>query len=216
MLEWPCPLCSLRITSGIEVESTQYGHCVDCDLISLDPSRRPLPLDEVMRYTMHHNTGDDEGYRRFLGRLAGPVRARLTAGAEGLDYGCGPWPVLAEMLTEAGHPTAAYDPVFHPHQELLLSRYDFVVCSEVVEHFHDPARDFASMGRLVTGRGLLGVMTRFHRPDIPFATWWYRRDRTHVCFYSERTMRWIAARHGWTVEIPEADVALFTVGGSTR
>lgn len=195
----------------------RYVRCPGCDLISLDPSRRPLPLDEVVRYTSHHNSADDEGYRRFLCRLSDPVRARLDLGAEGLDFGCGPSPVLADMLTQAGYPTVGYDPVFRPNVELLARRYDFVVCSEVVEHFHHPAADFAVLGGLLAaGGGLLGIMTRFHRPEVPFEAWWYRRDPTHVCFYSETTMLWIATHHGWSVEVPEADIALFSVPGSER
>jgi hypothetical protein len=209
--EWPCPLCGTDITSGIEVDKTRYARCGECDLISLDPSRRPLPLDEVVRYTKHRNTAGDDGYRRFLSRLSDHVGVRLGAGARGLDFGCGPSTVLADMLAEAGYRTARYDPVFEPHGDLLCRRYDFVVCSEVVEHFHHPTSAFALLGQLVGGGGLLGVMTRFHRPDIPFETWWYRRDQTHVCFYSELTMHWIATHHGWTLEIPEADIALFTV-----
>jgi len=209
--EWPCPLCGMHIASGIEVEETRYARCRECDLISLDPSRRPLPLDEVVRYTRHRNRADDDGYRRFLSRLSDHVVARLGAGAQGLDFGCGPSAVLADMLTEAGYPTVGYDPVFEPHGELLSRLYDFAVCSEVVEHFHHPASAFTLLGELVASGGLLGVMTRFHRPDIPFETWWYRRDPTHVCFYSEMTMQWVAAHHDWTLEIPEADIALFRV-----
>ena len=210
--EWACPLCDRPIVPTIAARTTRYAQCPGCDLISLDPSRRPLPLDEVVRYTSHHNDADDEGYRRFLARLADPVRARSSIGARGLDFGCGPSPVLAGMLTEAGYPTVGYDPVFEPRADLLLSRYDFIVCSEVVEHLHHPASAFELLGTLVVaGGGLLAIMTRFHRPEIPFATWWYRRDPTHVCFYSEATMRWIAAHHGWSVEIPEDDIALFTI-----
>ena len=132
-------------------------------------------------------------------------------GARGLDFGCGPAPVLASLLTNAGYPCAAYDPLFAPDAALLDERYDFVACSEVVEHVHDPAGVFARFGRLLGRGGLLGVMTRFHDIDTPFATWWYRRDPTHVCFYAEATMRWIAAGRGWEVSFPRPDVALFSV-----
>ena len=214
--EWPCPLCGTAVAPAIVVGRTRYAQCPECDLISLDPSLRPLPLDEVLRYTSHHNDADNEGYRSFLARLANPVRSRLSVGTEGLDFGCGPSPVLAGMLTETGCPTVGYDPVFEPRAERLLRQYDFIVCSEVVEHFHHPASAFTLLGGLAVAGGLLGIMTRFHQPGVPFATWWYRRDSTHVCFYSEATMRWIAAHHGWSVEIPETDIVLFTIPRSDR
>ncbi len=208
---WPCPLCGTAAAPTIEVGVFRYARCRECALISLDPEQLPRPLEEVVRYAHHRNSAEDGGYRTFLRRLADPVRARLNAGASGLDFGCGPSPVLADMLTEAGHPTAAYDPVFEPQANLLLRRYDFIVCSEVVEHFHRPAEAFAQLGGLLIDGGLLGIMTRLHREDIDFATWWYRRDPTHVCFYSEVTMRWIAARHGWGIELPDDDVVLFSM-----
>ena len=208
---WACPLCGRLVIPTVEVAGLRYASCPVCVLISLDPAQRPLPLAEVMRYAQHQNAEDNTGYRRFLDSLVQPMRARLQAGAFGLDFGCGPAPVLAGMLTEAGCPTMSYDPVFAAKEELLERRYDFVACSEVVEHLHHPAHAFVLFGRLLDAGGLLGVMTRFHRPSVRFETWWYRRDSTHVCFYGEQTMHWIANRHGWTVEIPAPDVALFTI-----
>ncbi len=204
-------MCGAGTVPTIEVGGSRYAECRECALVSLDPSRLPLPLDEVARYAHHRNSPDDAGYRAFLDRLASPLQGRLKPGAIGLDCGCGPSPVLADMLTSAGYPTAGYDPVFAPHAELLARCYDFVVCTEVVEHFHRPASAFAQLGRLLADGGMLGIMTRFRQADIPFATWWYRRDPTHVCFYSEATMRWISARYGWDVDIPETDIVLFSI-----
>jgi hypothetical protein len=147
----------------------------------------------------------------FLSRLADPLARRLRPGARGLDFGCGPSPVLAGMLSEAGFPCGAYDPFFFPDPSLLSRRYDFVACSEVVEHAYDPAEMFALLGRLLAGGGVLGVMTRFHGMETPFGEWWYKHDPTHVCFYAESTMQWIAGRQGWAVEFPRPDVTLFTV-----
>lgn len=208
---WRCPLCNTAVSPGISAGGRSYARCPECALISLDPVQHPLPLDEVVRYTEHRNLEGDEGYRRFLGRLSVPVTTRLARGAHGLDFGCGPAAVLADILTKAGFPSVGYDPLFAPREELLARQYDFITCSEVIEHLHQPSRVLALFGRLLGRGGVLGVMTRFHRPEIPFETWWYRRDSTHVCFYAEATMHWIASHHGWTVEIPSPDVALFDV-----
>ena len=43
---------------------------------------------------------------RFLGRLAEPLVERLDPGASGLDFGCGPGPALAAMLTRRGYTVA--------------------------------------------------------------------------------------------------------------
>lgn len=88
-------------------------------------------------------------------------------------------------------------------------QHDFIACSEVVEHLHDPAATFTLFASLLSSGGARGVMTRFLPGDTPFADWWYRRDPTHVCFYAASTMRWIATRHAWSLELARPDVALF-------
>lgn len=149
----------------------------------------------------------------FLKRLADPVMERLPPGARGLDFGCGPAPVLSELLTSSGFPCVAYDPFFAPDESLLEAKYDFVTCSEVVEHAYDPAEMFATLRRLLAPGGLLGVMTTFYDASGSFADWWYQRDPTHVCFYNEETMRRIGERHGWRTDFPRPNVALFTTPG---
>jgi SAM-dependent methyltransferase len=207
-----CPLCGGADTDPYHVDRKgEYSRCRVCALVFLHPEHRPTPLREVMRYQEHNNDAGDPRYVAFLRRLGDPMLSRLPAGARGLDFGCGPAPALATLLTDAGRPTAAYDPLFHPADHLLLGAYDFVTCTEVVEHLHDPAGTFRLFGRLLPGGGLLGVMTRFYGHEAPFAEWGYRRDPTHVCFYREETMRWIAAEHGWGVEFPRLHVAIFDV-----
>ncbi len=208
----PCPLCSapaLELPSAAR-EHPRYFRCAVCALIHLDPAHR-LPRDEEHdRYLLHENDGNDPGYVAFLKRLADPVMERLRPGAQGLDFGCGPAPVLSEIMTADGFPCAAYDPFFAPDETLLDKRYDFVTCSEVVEHAHDPARMFATLRRMLAPGGILGVMTMFHPGEDAFADWWYRRDPTHVCFYGEVTMRWIGEQHGWQTEFPRPNITLFS------
>ena len=135
--------------------------------------------------------------------------ARLPEGARGLDFGCGPGPALARMLTEAGFDMALYDPFFHPDPAALDGRYDFITCTEVVEHLHRPAEIFHQLDGLLKAGGWLGIMTCFQTDDDRFANWHYRRDPTHVVFYRERTFAWLAERFGWHMEVPRKDVVLF-------
>ena len=78
----------------------------------------------------------------------------------------------------------------------------------MVEHFHHPADEFRRLQGLLKPGGWLGVMTRFQTDDARFAQWHYRRDPTHVVFYRETTLRWLAQHHGWLCEIPGPNVAL--------
>jgi SAM-dependent methyltransferase len=164
-----------------------------------------------LRYLQHRNHRADEGYVRFLRRLADPVAERMPPGSRGLDFGCGPAPVLAELLTERGLVMASYDPLFDPDQKLLDAQYDFITCCEVLEHVHDPGDLLDRMPSLLRDHGLLGVMTSLRREDQDFGTWRYRRDPTHVCFYNDATLEWIARQRGWALERPAANVALYTI-----
>ncbi len=208
-----CPLCSTMVDATFFQESARrYFRCAVCDLIFLHPDNRPLPLDEARRYMEHENHAGDAGYVQFLRTLADPMRAATPVGSRGLDFGCGPAPVLAEILSATGRPTRHYDPLFFPDESLLVATYDFVTCSEVVEHAHDPADLFWQLTSLVRPHGKLAVMTRWHDANTEFDRWWYRRDLTHVCFYSAETMQWIAVRFGYRVELPAPNVAMFTRG----
>jgi hypothetical protein len=137
----------------------------------------------------------------YLSRLALPIVENLPAGARGLDFGCGPVEGMKKLLFPLKFSVESYDPFFFPREELLNIRYDFVLCSEVAEHFFEPDREFARLSQLVKPGGWLGVSSELAPQDRSvFQNWWYRRDPTHVTFYSEATVLWIAKEGGWTLE----------------
>lgn len=179
----------------------------------MDPRHHLTRVAEHAHYRLHENHPDDPGYRRFLSKLADPLMARLKPGSCGLDYGCGPGPALAAMLVEAGHDTALYDPLFAPDRRVLEGRYDFVACTETAEHFHDPWTEFDTLAGLLKPGGWLAVMTCFQLDDAAFSRWHYRLDPTHVVFYREATLRYLAARLGLEIEVPVKDVALMRKRG---
>lgn len=168
----------------------------------MDPAQRPTAEAEQAEYLLHQNQDNDAGYRQFLARLAVPLLQHLPPAAQGLDYGCGPGPALAALLTEAGHSVALFDPLFFNHPQVLARRYDFVTCTEVVEHFHRPAEEFQRLNALLKPGGVLAIMTRFQTQDAAFAQWHYRRDPTHVVFYREHTLRTVAQQHQWDCLVP--------------
>ena len=163
---------------------------------------------ERRRYDTHQNDPNDSGYRGFLGRLAEPLIERLKAGSEGLDYGSGPGPTLSAMLKEKGFPMTIYDPFFASDKAVLGRTYDFITCSETAEHFFQPDVEFGRLDGLLNPGGWLAVMTEILEGQV-FDTWRYVRDATHVAFYRSRTMEWIAANFGWSMEYPVSNVILF-------
>ena len=213
----PCPLCGgADIAPHHREAARDYFRCLSCELVFLAPAQRPSFDEEIGRYSAHQNREDDRGYLDFLSRLADPVIERVPAGARGLDYGCGPSRAMAQLLSRRGRPTAPYDPVFRPDGALLESTYDFVTCSEVLEHVHRPTELLQRLNGLIIAGGTLGVMTGMYDERTSFGTWWYRRDRTHVCFYHQATMEWIARAFDWGIELPAANVAIFTKAASFR
>lgn len=186
-----------------------YRRCGQCRATVMDPDGWLSEQDEADVYRLHDNAVDDPGYRRFLDKLVTPLLDRLLPGQHGLDFGCGPGPALAAMLEERGLMVTGYDPVFFPDASVLARQWDFITCSEVVEHLRDPWGVFRQLDGMLRPGGTLGVMTCFQTDDSRFVNWHYRRDPTHIVFYREETLRWLADRFGWSLDIPRKDVALF-------
>ena len=208
----PCCVCRAAAARPLcRADGRDYWRCEACLATFLEPRQRPTPAEERAHYLLHENEPSDPGYRRFLARLADPLIAALPPGQDGLDYGCGPGPALAAMLGEAGHRVTLYDPFFAPDRSALARTYDFITCTEVVEHLHAPADELDRLGRMLRPGGLLAIMTCFQTDDDRFAGWHYRRDPTHVVFYREVTFRRVAAARGWGCDIPAKDVVLLRV-----
>lgn len=204
-----CRLCGAPVAPFFtDRAGRHYQRCGRCALTQLDDGQLPPPELERALYRLHCNDPDDPGYRRFSARLAAPLHERLHPGAEGLDFGCGQGSALAALLQEAGHRVTAYDPLFVPDLAALERDYDFVACCEVVEHFHDPATEFARLDRLLRPGAWLAIMTCFQQDDDAFDGWHYRRDPTHVAFYRPESFAWLAGCRGWRLELPTRNVAL--------
>lgn len=102
-----------------------------------------------------------------------------------------------------------YDVFYAPDPTVWYHQYDFITCTEVVEHLHSPGRELRRLFDVLMPGGWLGVMTKRVIDREAFTDWHYIRDLTHVCFFSEHTLRWVAAYHGAKLILPAEDVALF-------
>ncbi len=210
-----CPLCgSDKVYLFEEAWKDMFIRCEQCSLTFRDPERWPSPEVERARYEQHENDPADPRYRAFLGRLAGPVAERTSRMGKsrpiiGLDFGCGSGPTLSSLLEEHGFEMFDYDPIFQPDRSALERAYDIITASEVFEHLHAPWSVLQVLDDLLLPGGLLGVMTEMVDDHRDFSSWSYARDPTHVCFYHERTMHWIARRRGWSLERPAVSVVMF-------
>jgi SAM-dependent methyltransferase len=203
-----CPLCHAAPAPVAGAYGRRLFLCPECSLLAVDPADHLSPAVEQARYRLHRNSAQDQGYVAFLRRLLDPMEAWLRPEMRGLDHGCGPEPVLACLARADGFRCDAYDPYFV--QELLggdvppgqggsaaAELYDFVLCSEVFEHFRRPDREIERILRLLRPGGLLGIMTEQWTAVEALGGWHYLSDPTHVAFYHEKTFAWLARRHGW-------------------
>lgn len=207
--DWPCPVCQTsEVNHFLDIGAKTYWSCARCDAVFLDPGQLPTQSAERAHYAHHNNDPHDPAYRAFLAKLATPLLAKLLPKQTVLDFGSGPGPALAVMLREAGHEVSIYDPAFAPDTSVLNTTYDAVTCTETIEHFHEPAREFATFSTLLKPGGWLGIMTSFRPDDGNFADWHYPKDPTHVVFYNAQTFEVLAAELGWHLEIPMRNVVL--------
>jgi len=205
-----CCVCeSSSLDLFLEVDEKIYWQCENCLVIFLDPKFLLSPAEEKYRYEQHNNDIHDEDYRLFLSKLFKHLKRRLKEGSRGLDFGCGPGPALAEMFKEDGFYMDLYDPFFFKDNLVFSKAYDFITCTEAIEHFFEPAKEFKRLDKMLIEEGLLGLMTTFLDYEKDFGQWYYRKDPTHVVFYQPKTIEVIASMMDWSYEIPEKDVVLF-------
>lgn len=212
-----CPLCNAADASFFFSTpdhfrgDCNYFKCPACDLVFLDPVRRLSQTEEKARYDLHQNSLEDAGYVEFLNRLIVPVSRALKPGARGLDFGSGPAPVLAALMQRAGFAVEFYDPFYAPELDWENRKWDFITCTEVLEHLFEPGQVFEKLSRVMSGPGsLIAVMTQLMSPEIDFSSWWYRKDPTHVCFFSRKSLDWAADRFGFEVSCPDKNIIFLT------
>lgn len=207
-----CPLClGARNSIFFHDKRRDYRRCDDCLLVFV-PSGQHLSLaDEKAIYDLHENDPNDIDYRQFLSRLSIPLTERLDNNTCGIDYGCGPGPALAAMLNEQGFNMEVFDPIYANQTNLLNRQYDFITCTEVVEHFRNPHAEFERLFAMLSRNGWLGIMTKQVIDTQGFATWHYKNDPTHISFFSKQTFQWLAEKYQCRVEFLHKDVVIFQV-----
>lgn len=206
-----CPLCSSKDNElYFKDRKRKYYQCSNCKLLFV-PKVSFLSIDEEKeRYETHNNDPYESGYQTFLMKLLKPFSERLTTNMKGLDFGCGPTKTAEVLLGEKGINLNSYDPIFFPVTEYLNETYDFIVASEVVEHFCDPAKDWERMFSMLKAGGTLGVMTSCYPALNRFKLWRYKDDYTHVSFHDQETLQWLAARFKRTLEQVSPTVFFFS------
>ncbi len=98
---------------------------------------------------------------------------------------------------------------FFRNENIFFRKFNFITCSEVVEHFFKPYEEFNKIDELLAGKSWFAVMTSFMTADYSFKNWYYRRDPTHVVFYKKITFKVIANQRNWKLTFPSKNLVFF-------
>jgi hypothetical protein len=192
-----CPLCE---KTGVNFYSGKYGNyfqCGTCRGIFLAPEHFPTAPDEKARYEKHSQDVSDSGYQKFVTPLITTISKNHSPQQQGLDFGCGRQSIIQHLLQPSRFNLNLYDPFFKNNPELLTKNYDFIVCSEVIEHFQDPAKEFKLLYSLLNPGGSLYCLTDLYTEKTDFKNWYYKNDPTHVFFYHPETIKFIQENIGF-------------------
>ena len=208
-----CPLCSTPVTGNtIAANNREYRTCSNCGLVFLGREFMLSESEEKERYEEHNNDPSDRRYIEHLSALTNellPFLKPASPGSCGLDFGSGPGPAIKNIMSKEGFQMDNFDPFFNNDESLLNKKYDFITCTETIEHFHHPSREFNLLDSMLEREGFIGIMTNFLYEDIDFKEWWYPRDPTHVSFYTPETMRFIAKKFDWEIKFFKGNIIIY-------
>lgn len=203
-----CPLCN---HSGKPFYKDTFFVCENCFGLYRNRKYYVDARKEREVYERHNNDVNDPRYQQFVSPITCYVLDHFKPDQTGLDFGSGTGPVISKMLQDQGYRIYQYDPFFANDVALLNETYDYIVCCEVAEHFHQPDVEFRLLHSLLKPCGALVCMTHLYDDTIAFPNWYYKNDPTHVFIYRKETLHYIADRFGFkNVEI---DNRLFVLNG---
>jgi SAM-dependent methyltransferase len=181
-----------------------YAECPACGTLQLpDPhwldraySRRPVPDPDWGALARG----------LFLRRIVRRLRAcgLLTRRPRALDYGAGKGLLVRSML-DLGFDAWGFDPYPAPvfaeariGPELPAGPFDFVLCSEVLEHSESPLELLGQLRDRLKETCLLLLTTELYQPGVHGADWHYLAPEhgQHITFYSARGLRLATEKSG--------------------
>ncbi|NVJ50575.1 MAG: class I SAM-dependent methyltransferase [Gammaproteobacteria bacterium] len=204
-----CILCLSTALSPYHQDTKRaYWQCANCELVTVEPDFWLTPDAERAEYDKHENSLEDVGYLKFLARAYQPVLNLVTAPAKGLDFGCGPAPALAHHLNQQGYDVSYFDKFYFPDTATLEQTFDFITCTEVIEHLSTPRAVLTLFQQQTNPGGIWVIMTKRVISLDAFRNWHYKNDPTHIAFYSDATFDWIAQHFKMTIIERQKDVVV--------
>ena len=195
-----CKICSQEVATFFDeqMQVTTYwcDHCHFCfkdenNIISLEAEKKV--------YEQHENSIENAGYvamfRDFITKTITPYKDEIN---HVLEFGSGPTPVLSQILTQDGFNVDNYDKFFAPQKVYENKVYDLITSTEVIEHIAEVHALFDFFNQHLRSGGYLALMTQFlPQKRDEYLKWWYRRDPTHISFFTPQALQYLAQQHGF-------------------
>lgn len=193
-----CPLCQSPSNHFYTQNSREFYFCSTCFSVFLDDKNYFSEEDEQKHYEHHNNDVFDLGYQQFATPIVNGIKKDFKPSNQGLDFGSGTNSVIVKLLRDASFQISEFDPYFSNNPAVLKSKYDYIACCEVMEHFYHPKKEFEKLYDLLLPNGKLYCMTELFNETKSFDSWYYKNDYTHVFFYHEKTIAWISEKIGFS------------------
>lgn len=209
MKKFKCPLCGEKDTLFFSRDKKRdYRICSTCNTIHVPKEFHLSEEDEKKRYNLHINCETDKRYISFLEKIVLPITSNLKSKASGLDFGCGPGPVLKKIFKQKDIIIEEYDLYYKNNIALLNINWDFIVTTEVVEHLKTPFIVLEKLWLIINNGGLLALMTSLYSPEINFPSWYYKGDPTHIIFYTKESFIWLADKLNCNIEFFDKNIII--------
>lgn len=206
-----CILCGNKTEHFNIWRKNEYLKCSGCSSILLNPNNYINEIQEKKRYEEHNNDVEDKRYQEFVSPIVHGVLKDYNKNHRGLDFGSGTGPVISKLLKDKAYNIKEYDPFFANYPSKLKEKYDYIVVCEVIEHFHQPLKEFQLLKSLLNPGGTIYIMTSIYSGDIDFLSWSYKNDITHVFFYHRDALEWIENNLGFSSLEISGDLIKFTL-----
>jgi len=198
-----CKICGKTTTEWSHLRmASLYYYCSACEFVSKDETICLSNSESIAIYNTHENSINDVRYVAYFKKfIEAAVLPFSNGNKNGLDFGSGPSAVLAQVLTrDYGYDMDIYDLYYAPEKNYIGKKYDLVTSTEVAEHIDFPLAYFRLLKGCLTEEGNISMKTQFHKNNaFHFSDWHYARDKSHIGFYTEKTMATIAKLVGLKV-----------------
>lgn len=188
--------CDTKVFEDPQLQK-RYHYCENCHSIALDPIYYLSIEKENSLYNNHQNSLENDGYVKMFEDFLDYFWNDLPSGDKALDFGSGPTPVLSQLLQRRDVKVDCYDKFYQTEKCFENQSYDFITSTEVFEHLDNPKATLTLLSKHLKPQGIIALMTLFHHNNQEhFLTWWYRRDPTHILFYTPKTLEVLAEQCG--------------------